>query len=350
MADPLTRQALRKQHASIRAELPQAFRQWFTDDRQREEQLWRDYLNDPTAAHHGALVEYFLPLVRALAVRSKWRLGDRLDELDVVIADGCVGLLRVIEQIAERGVGADRNTWMHYIRSAVRRSFLFEHRSRTWGAGAQSEDTKLMRRFQRRFTRDYGRVPTSREQHTFIGSLITNPQIEIESLRRSMKCVPDFSASPRPAHGQAAPCGVDRPLLDREVMKLAMKNLRGVDRTIFKMAFNGHSGSEIAAKVGLHHDAVRTRLNGVLWEARKRADLAKYFELEPSALDRPAAFRRDPFSLRRHRTDEEIESMVRRGLGTHAICDLTIGGAAATRERVYAAIDRLGGDFTKIAM
>jgi DNA-directed RNA polymerase specialized sigma subunit len=201
-------------------------------------------------------------------------------DLDDLISDGQVALVMAVDYGAgKQGFTVDR--LRNYAARAIRNSFWLGRACRTWGGFKRSESQLLLVRFRKSHLREHGRYPTRDEVDAHLATLVTNPNIEVH--RRSM-----VNTSPRTLRAmidrtRATSPAVDRQLLDRETIRLAMKSLKGVDRTLFKLALDGESLGEIARELGIARQAVQRRVNGLLWSSRCRADLAEHLDVQPDA-------------------------------------------------------------------
>jgi hypothetical protein len=124
--------------------------------------------------------------------------------------------------------------------------------------------------------------------NTALRSLIGNPDLHVDGEpaeqplgRHDELRVDDTAARP------------DQALLDREVMRLAEKRLGAQDRKILRMVMDGAGPAQVAAALDVNKFSAIRRINGVLWETRRRADLAEYVGVEPVAAT-PQLSRRPP--------------------------------------------------------
>jgi hypothetical protein len=117
-----------------------------------------------------------------------------------------------------------------------------------------------------------------------MATVITNPNIQVGE-QRTMIAITDIDDVLNVKRAMRET--VDRPdsshrrIMDREVIRLALKGLTGQDREMLKLAIEGEGPTAIGKRFGLTRKVAAKRINGLLWEARCRADLAEYLGVEP---------------------------------------------------------------------
>jgi DNA-directed RNA polymerase specialized sigma subunit len=240
------------------------------------------YLESGADADRDAIATLYLPLITAMALNRRKRRDD--SELDELISDGCAAVMNVIQRHADLPL----YRFVTMMCSAIRCSFIAGSQHRQW-AGAvrgKTHGLRTMSMLRKVFFRQHGRFPKSDEIRTALGQMIDNRFIENEF--RKPRMIASSSLADRDGAellAQMASAATPSPvyeLMGREAIALALKPLKGVDRTMFKLAIDGVSDVEIAKRVGLGPSKVGERINGLLWEARCRADLAGYLGVVPS--------------------------------------------------------------------
>jgi RNA polymerase sigma factor (sigma-70 family) len=263
-----------------RAEMPSVFVRGVLKDNQIDP-LLRRYDQTRTLADRDAVIESLLPLVTAIAAKKRARMHCD-DELDEMVSDGLLDLTTLVEQYADRSI----RHFMATVIIAVRRSMLEGWKLRQWGKYAKSEKMKIAIRFRKQFLRDNGRLATRDEVRTHLATTITNPDMLIIHRKSKMIRFCDGSdgkqvkrATREIADHRELPVDV---AVNREILRLALKTLRGKDRTFLSLAIDGMSVIEIAKRLGLTKDQAHQRVNGILWELRCRNDLAMELGVQPS--------------------------------------------------------------------
>lgn len=256
-----------------------ALRRRMTLDTPATTDLWRRYLATGDAAAYHALVEHYAPLAFINAYLLKNRRPDfyAVEDLDTLVSDGLLGLIRAIQN-GERHAGPHFRYYASYtIRSTIRR----EVKTRTWPGKTRFERIELVSRLRAELVQEHGRNPTRRELHARLAQHVTNPNLQIgdvdpahfEAINGDARAVVDRRA-PDPSNRA----------IDAETIRFAMKGLKGDDRRIFRMVvLNGKNAGDVQRAMGLGISCARDRINGVLWECRARADLARSLGVEAAA-------------------------------------------------------------------
>jgi RNA polymerase sigma factor (sigma-70 family) len=264
------------QNYDARNELPREFK----SDLRFDDRRARELLQVGTPDAQRELYQMYLPLVTALAYTFVRKRRSKIDEsVEELISDGCVELVRVVNDpnlVLWEGV-----VFGGYLKTAIVRSFYKNHQNRTWGGWSKSE-SELMTRFRTKFTRGHGRVPTDDEEHAHLRTLITNPNIQVGEEKRRMATASSVAHAFSSAMDkrEAGEDSTLRSVIDNETIRLAMKGLKSIDRQIFRLAIDGVSNREISKRCRIPQGSVHHRICGVLWEARKRADLAAHLGVE----------------------------------------------------------------------
>jgi hypothetical protein len=169
---------------------------------------------------------------------------------------------------------------------AIKVAFNNGMAERMWAGGKKQKarDNRTMLKIRSIFLKQHGRMPTGVELRAALDKMIENGQIEKEFSRVRM----DSASAVADEDGVdlLAQLGADGhvgPLYEtmgRETMKIALRGLKGIDRRMFKLAIEGMSAELIGKHVGLSTAHASRRVNGLLWAARCRADLASHLGTE----------------------------------------------------------------------
>jgi RNA polymerase sigma factor (sigma-70 family) len=252
--------------------------------------LWDRHLRCGTSDTEAQLVAAYATLSWIVAARLKKRhpilCADSIDEM---ASDGLLGLLCAVRATTTA------LTFLQYASKCIRGYILrSQATSRGWSI-RQHGYRGLISSVRAGLVQEHGRMPTPLEMSEQLAGIITNPQIQVgeqprctafSDLRNSES---DWDARPRTLAdpNTVAP---DARLLSRETMRLALKGLNVADRKILKQLMRGMTQSEIARQLNVSRQRIKQRLNGVLWEARGRADLARHANAQ--AKKRPAVKKR----------------------------------------------------------
>jgi DNA-directed RNA polymerase specialized sigma subunit len=248
-----------------RAELPPEFRAAIPPLNDRSgDALHAAYQDNPTAENERIVFKHYGPLVLMLAMAKRKRFGE---DLDVLVSDGCVGLLSAIRSKTFRA-GAD---FRRYAAVSIKFAFCKGKRDRTWGGGRNTPQQKAARNFRRAFAIQHGTAPTQSQIDAHLATIIVNPQIQIgdgpmvkpisqfpdqDDLREEMESIVDDSVF------------ADQPAIDRDLVRFASKSLRGVDLKAFRMLVKGDRLMDIARALGVSKGLARRILDGVIWRLR----------------------------------------------------------------------------------
>jgi hypothetical protein len=270
----------------LRTELPAAHRA--ADDRRRQAAALQQHIEQRRATTHAAACEAFLPfvVVSSRYWAHRWNMPDAVDDF---IQDASFGLIRLLDLIAN---GRWRCCGLVHFRTALVTSIYLAIKggrdARTWGGFSRTSRQRLVQNFQQRYRRAHGRSAPPRLVAQFIASQVDNPNfVNAHRDRRQMERQCDVAASDeqwavmvdrRPDLG-ATP---DEIAWQGELMRIARRSLKGVDRKIFTMLMRGESYGAIAKAVKLSRRTMDVRANGLLWSLRCRADLAAALGVEPS--------------------------------------------------------------------
>lgn len=142
----------------------------------------------------------------------------------------------------------------------------------------RAREQSIIRSIRRELIAATGIVPTDQEVSQRLAGVFDNPQLVVERDRKR-------NAAPRVVHSSDEAIDPITPVqraIDRDTIALALKGLAGIDRQIFELLLKGVRQAEIARRLNLSRQRINQRLNGVLWEARSRADLARNVGVAPA--------------------------------------------------------------------
>jgi DNA-directed RNA polymerase specialized sigma subunit len=264
---------------STHAELPSQFHTGRASD-ETVAALHARYQATGSDADRDALASIFLGQVTMMAINRKMRWPHA--ELDELISDGCLGVMRIISKFGD--LPLDR--FRRMIFGAIKIAFSAGVAERMWAGGKKldARDNRTMLQIRSMFLKQHGRMPTGEEIRAALNQMIDNGQIEKEFTRANM--IPASVAADEDGVDLLAQLGADGHVgpvyetISRETMKIALRGLKGTDRTIFKCAIEGMNPREIGERVNLNTATVYKRVNGLLWAARCRADLAAHLGAE----------------------------------------------------------------------
>lgn len=243
---------------------------------------WQCYCDGDNPAEN-TLTSFYAPLVVFTARLLKSRRPQFfIDSVEELVSDGFIGLLKAIrDQRTRNGLDFRRRASLY-----IRHNMFNGAATRHHGGPKHVRQGGIWEEARATLTRQLGRVPVKEELSEYLRGKIDNQSIQIE-FRAGVQLMTDLSPDDQHQtlcfHDAHAAGPVDL-LLAREVTKLAKKTLRGIDRKIFDLTLDGMSTRKIADKLGIAETTARDRMNGVLWEARCRAQLAEYLECEPATM------------------------------------------------------------------
>jgi hypothetical protein len=123
-------------------------------------------------------------------------------------------------------------------------------------------------------TQELGRVPDRFEMAERIAQTIRNPHLYVDA--PNFRFFGEDKAGRREATtviDEKFPAPDQRAISD-EALRLAMKHLDRGQRKLLRMVLGGKGTPEIAKALGTSQSAAYHRVNGLLWELRRRGDLA----------------------------------------------------------------------------
>jgi RNA polymerase sigma factor (sigma-70 family) len=246
---------------------------------------WGRYLADQNQADFQFLIDSYLPVVWYQARHVK-RLNPGIfsEPLEDYVSDGVLGLMQAIRRIK----AFSHPLTFVIVRNTIKRSIWNESTARTWAGRKRTESIRTIQKIRSELTAKHGRLPSREELTARLAEKVKNPQIYFYYLDEGVASMVPRSQMEKSDgrklmrdkdHSQPAP---DEKVMHEETVKLALKGLGKQDRQILRMVLAGKSGVAIAEALGLTKAVVAKRLNGVLWEARCRADLAEHLGVEPA--------------------------------------------------------------------
>lgn len=304
---------------SPREPIPSIYRAKFRFEGPEIARCWERFLRDRRClSARTRIIEHYAPFVRLHASRLLAGNPDFFGrDLNVLLSDGMLALLYYLEKTDVPLAPAFR---AYQIKRRVIWQIWKSATERMYGGRKSMKKAGILRRERAQLTQQLGRVPTPEEMTDAIARLIDNPEISIgqdertrlalqlgraptpEETRGALRHLADnpaiyfgrintVSLTRDDGSGQepaAKSRDVAEPIIDRETVKLALKGLRGDDRKIVRLLLSGYGPKEIGQKMGFANErGIRRRLNGVLWELRRRADLAAHLGVEPWTGDVP---------------------------------------------------------------
>ncbi|HZL33855.1 MAG TPA: sigma-70 family RNA polymerase sigma factor [Tepidisphaeraceae bacterium] len=246
----------------------------------RSAALWRRYWEHRRREDEARLFEAYAPLARIMAYRAKrGRPGFYTDELDELISDGALALLRGIQGSNEGGAPvAYLRKW---ISNGLRQCVIIRR-----GGGVRFHRLRgIVEGARRDLVQQLGHMPSDEELSERLAGVIDNPAIYRgrEAHMPQVSQLVRVGDRPRSDPVDTHERDPSQRMMNREAVRLAMAGLKPEDRRILKLILAGDFPANIARKLGVSRQRIIQRLNGVLWEARSRADLAEYLGRQPQA-------------------------------------------------------------------
>ncbi|MGD0464649.1 MAG: sigma-70 family RNA polymerase sigma factor [Tepidisphaeraceae bacterium] len=251
--------------------------------------LWKKYLATRSRAAADELCQHYLPLVGIVALRLKKRRPWLFpEELGYLISDGFMGLRQFIEY-------ADAFDPLYCSRTAFRqiRRWIFRCRTQMeFGGWHRAYARRTLSDVRAKLTRQLGRLPEREEILRELRAHVKNPAMVIARIDETPPRVSRFSelgSSSLPPLSFADPAADDpsKQAIESDIMRRVVKVLKPRDRQILRLILRGETYADIGRRFHISRERVRQRLNGILWEARQRADLATYFGDDPIPEIRP---------------------------------------------------------------
>jgi RNA polymerase sigma factor (sigma-70 family) len=245
--------------------------------------LWARFRKSRSDVDRNALFSYYASYLFRVAVWLKRRRPAMFPApLEELISDGTDGLLRAIEEFRPASGRSFKSLAMTAIRRRLWREAILQRFVNTH----VFRDVCLVAALRESLTQRLGYVPTEEELAGELAGQITNKHF----FRRGdghrhaawSQLGRDESAPSIVDYREQSP---DQPSLDREALRVAMRSMDARDRKMFRAWLLGETLQTIGTRFGISRERVRQRLNGCLWEARRRADVADYLEATPAERD-----------------------------------------------------------------
>jgi RNA polymerase sigma factor (sigma-70 family) len=272
---------------SITPELRKLLQKPFKRDDPAAIPLWKHYLATRSRAAAERLYELYLPFVRVgvfkLFMSRRWLFPDGIGSM---VSDGFLALRRVISDTES----FDPDRFRQVLFTAIRKR-IWAGRDRTeFGGARRAGPRRVLVAIRSELAHRLGRLPEREELLRELRGQIKHPNVHIA-------CIDERPVEMRPFSELESP-SIDRPMefadpaaddpakraIESDLMRRTLNVLAPRDRQILRMVLRGKSGAEIARRFGISRERIRQRLNGILWEARNRADLATYFRDDSKAL------------------------------------------------------------------
>ncbi len=263
--------------------LPRGFLTRQPDDTDEIRDVWARYVADDNPRDFQRLTEFYMPMAHRRAMIIYRRNADLFSDVDDMIQDGVLGLMSIIRG-QKRNLVTTPFFKFKRMSMAINRSIWHEAVKRRWGGESRQEKMKVVRSVRAQLTLAMGRTPDEAEMLHGLRAMITNPGIYVgdaHMIARSQLENPDERAKLRqyPDPTQSSPI---EQLLDRETIALAMKDFSPSEQEMLKLLLDGHSKKQVGKLMGMPEETARRRMNGLLWTARCRAELADYVGVERS--------------------------------------------------------------------
>ena len=269
-------------------DIPAAFRGTWRGDDDAAARLWADHRQAPTDATLDALARFYLPLCWLVAAIWYRRLRSRLSAerpMDDVLSDCTLGL---VVAIADDDGERTPARFAQFARAVMKRRVfcgLSADQDWSWHARirhAHEARKSVIRSFRRKVAREQGRAATRQDIAAHLASMIDNPAIQVGDAAPPM-----LSLSADVGDGRSQQLPAPQPPLpelhDTRALRVAMRQLAPADRVLLKAILRGESSAAVGESLGISRKAARRRMNGLLWELRRRRDLAEALGLEPEA-------------------------------------------------------------------
>lgn len=223
----------------------------WVDETPEIQAAWKRFDADRNAADFRTLIEFYAPKV----LHEAWRMKKRSphlyrDEIQEMIADGLIGLMRYIAKIPADAGMPSRIFFMH---KKIRHAIAHAAMARRKAAG----DLK---------------------------SLDDSPPNGLRPWNQSV-------TAERFMDGEFRNSGTNepfQPLLNSELRRLLMRGMDSIDRKLIRRLLWGDDASEIAREFGVSRQRMHQRINGLVWTLSQRADLMNYLGIERTRMTLPA--------------------------------------------------------------
>jgi DNA-directed RNA polymerase specialized sigma subunit len=250
--------------------------------------VWRRYLASRKQEDFERLFEHYAPSARAVVThiaRRVKRVGN--DDFGTMLSDGFLGLMNCIRRTLYYSPGR----FQIFLSRGVRSRVWHEAKRRRWGGEARVDGLGIINSIRATFVAEQGELPTREQIVRELAQRVVNPNVYFQYLDDPQTGLVSFG------HSEVDPIEyleVDQSpdtlseLVEREdadavriAMGIAMRQLKGQDRSMLRMMRRGHGAPRIAKALGLAERTVSRRLNGILWELRGNAELAAHLGVVP---------------------------------------------------------------------
>jgi RNA polymerase sigma factor (sigma-70 family) len=240
--------------------------------------LWKKYLATRSKPATQRLYEYYLPVVRIVAIRLKQSRGTMFrDDIGTLISDGFLGLRRAIEFTESFEYGIE--SWLY---KSIRRAIYSGRDAMQFGGRARTYARRTLNAIRADLAARLGRLPERDEILIELRKQFKNPGVYIARIdERTPKMSPVSELEnpdlPPLEFADTAAGDPSNRVIESDIMRRVEKVLKPRDRQILRMILRGDTYAEIGRRFHISRERVRQRLNGILWEARGRADLVRYY-------------------------------------------------------------------------
>jgi RNA polymerase sigma factor (sigma-70 family) len=251
--------------------------------------LWKRYFATRSPAATRKLQEHYMPLVGIVAFRLKLRRGWLFSgDLGDLVSDGFAGLAHLIDHTD----AFDARQFFNLAFRQIRRHIYNGRDGMEFGGRLRVQARRMLSNIRAKLTRQLGRLPERDELLREIRLQIKNPCMVIARIDEFEPEVRQFSELELPSGSSpsfADPAAADpcKRMIESDIMRRTLKVLKPRDRQILRLILRGDTYAQIGRRFNISRERVRQRLNGILWEARSRADLATYFGDDPIPELRP---------------------------------------------------------------
>lgn len=259
--------------------------------------LWKKYKYDGDFDARDAIIEFYMPFVRNLAVGAIRKIRAGAVELDDLISDGAIGLMKAAEQFdPERGIKFET-----YALPVIRGAIYNGIRSMDWIPERTREKTRAFQKAMDNFSVTHGREATESE----IAEEMNVDTSEIYNLIADLGCsyllsldqplssddeesvVSDFV---RDSSGEAQYEEVEFEE-QRGILMNAIEELPERDASIIKLYyFSGWSFDKIAVEIGITKQRISQLHSRIIRNLRKRLAELDIACIENGAQDAPPSF------------------------------------------------------------
>jgi RNA polymerase sigma factor (sigma-70 family) len=267
---------------SARAEMPAAFNAPFCTDDELDV-LLRHYESRRDATTFDAVVEAFMPLVAALAMRmKKLRPEVYRDDIDQLVSDGLMGLL---DSLRSFQTGMEARAYAYCAKRSIRSSIRNERLRRLPGGRIFNLRRNEVSAMRSRMTIELGRQPTKAELTNGLRCIIPNPSFYVEHESRQTQSLDDDANGHKSPLSESLPSNSRDPadiLTDAGLMRIALKGMDAIDKRVFKMLMRGSTQIDIAKAMGVTRQRVGQRVTCLLWVLQRNAELAEHVGFKPA--------------------------------------------------------------------